>query len=239
MISMDFNEKLQHLRNQKGLTQEQLAEKVCVSRVAVSKWESGRGYPNLDSLKKLSEIFGVSVDELLSSNELIDLANSQNKNNSRILRSLILGITDFLAILLFIIPLFADRFEGNIEIVNLLKLSHTPAFIKNIFIVLAGCSILFGTLELSLQNIQTRGKQKAELILSGMFSSLEIVFSAMTNQPDPCIMFFALFIIKVLAALKTQKLKFPAKSHFNFVCPFHATVLWSKDMSNVDCPRYS
>lgn len=205
MTNMDFNQKLQQLRTQKGLTQEQLAEKVCVSRVAVSKWESGRGYPNLDSLKKLSEIFSISVDELLSSNELIDLANTQTKNNSRILRSLIFGITDFLAILLFIIPLFADRFEGKIEIVNLLKLSHISAFVKIIFLVLTGCSVLFGALELALQNIQSAGKQKVELILSGMFSSLGIVFSAMTNQPDPCILFFALFIIKVLAALKTQK----------------------------------
>ncbi len=204
MTNMDFNQKLQQLRNQKGLTQEQLAEKVCVSRVAVSKWESGRGYPNLDSLKKLSEIFEVSVDELLSSNELIDLANTQNKNNSRILRSLIFGITDFLAVLLFIIPLFADRFEGKIEIVNLLNLSHVPGFIRIIFVVLAGCSVIFGALELALQNIQTAGKQKVELILSGMFSSLGIVISAMTNQPDPCILFFALFIVKVLAALQTQ-----------------------------------
>ncbi len=205
MTDMDFNQKLQQLRNQKGLTQEQLAEKVCVSRVAVSKWESGRGYPNLDSLKKLSEIFAISIDELLSSNELIDLADTQTRNSSRILRSLIFGITDFLAVLLFIIPLFADRSESRIEIVSLLNLSHVPGFIRIIFAVLAGCSVLFGTLELALQNIQTKGKQKAELILSGMFSSLVIVFSAMTNQPDPCILFFALFIIKVLAALKTQK----------------------------------
>lgn len=205
MTNMDFNQKLQQLRTQKGLTQEQLAEKVCVSRVAVSKWESGRGYPNLDSLKKLSEIFSISVDELLSSRELIDLANTQTKNNSRILRSLIFGITDFLAILLFIIPLFADRFEGKIEIVNLLKLSHISAFVKIIFLVLTGCSVLFGALELALQNIQSACKQKTELILSGMFSSLEIVLSAMTNQPDQCILFFALFIVKVLATLKTQK----------------------------------
>lgn len=173
--------------------------------VAVSKWESGRGYPNLDSLKKLSEIFGVSVDELLSSNELIDLANSQTKNNSRILRSVIFGITDFMAVLVFIIPLFADRFEDYIEIVSLLNLSNSPVFTKIIFAVLAGSCILFGALELALQNIQTSGKQKAELVLSEMISSLGIVFSAMTNQPDPCILFFALFIIKVLAALKTQK----------------------------------
>ena len=43
---MEFNEKLQNLRKQKGLTQEELAEALCVSRTAISKWELGRGYPS-------------------------------------------------------------------------------------------------------------------------------------------------------------------------------------------------
>ena len=50
---MEFNEKLQELRRQKGLTQEKLAEKLYVSRTAVSKWESDRGYPNIESLKAI------------------------------------------------------------------------------------------------------------------------------------------------------------------------------------------
>ena len=54
---MEFNEKLQELRKQKGLTQEELAEMLYVSRAAVSKWESGRGYPNIDSLKAISKFF--------------------------------------------------------------------------------------------------------------------------------------------------------------------------------------
>ena len=49
---MEFNEKLQELRKGKGLTQEELAQAIFVSRTAVSKWESGRGYPNIDSLKE-------------------------------------------------------------------------------------------------------------------------------------------------------------------------------------------
>lgn len=54
---MEFNEKLQELRKQKGLTQEQLAEVLYVSRTAISKWESGRGYPSIDSLKEISKEF--------------------------------------------------------------------------------------------------------------------------------------------------------------------------------------
>ena len=50
---MEFNEKLQELRKKKGLTQEELADILFVSRTAVSKWESGRGYPNIESLRDI------------------------------------------------------------------------------------------------------------------------------------------------------------------------------------------
>ena len=54
---MEFNEKLQELRKNKGLTQEDLAEALFVSRTAISKWESGRGYPSIDSLKEIAKYF--------------------------------------------------------------------------------------------------------------------------------------------------------------------------------------
>lgn len=67
---MEFHEKLQELRKQKNLTQEELSEILFVSRTAISKWESGRGYPSIDSLKAIAEFFGVTIDELLSNREL-------------------------------------------------------------------------------------------------------------------------------------------------------------------------
>ena len=59
---MEFNEKLQQLRTGKNLTQEQLAEQLYVSRTAISKWESGKGYPNIESLKCISKFFSVTID---------------------------------------------------------------------------------------------------------------------------------------------------------------------------------
>ena len=73
---MEFNEKLQQLRKQNNMTQEQLAEKLYVSRAAVSKWESGKGYPNIESLKAISKLFSVSIDDLMSGNELLTLAET-------------------------------------------------------------------------------------------------------------------------------------------------------------------
>ena len=52
---INIGNKIKDLRTQKGLTQEELAEALYVSRTAISKWESGRGYPNIDSLKAISK----------------------------------------------------------------------------------------------------------------------------------------------------------------------------------------
>ena len=78
---MEFNEKLQELRKARGLTQEELAEALFVSRTAISKWESGRGYPSIDSLKQIANYFSISIDELLSGERLITIAENENRTN--------------------------------------------------------------------------------------------------------------------------------------------------------------
>lgn len=62
---MDFGMKLQSLRKEKGLSQEALAEKLNISRQAVSKWETGEGYPEMDKIILLSDLFQVSLDYLI------------------------------------------------------------------------------------------------------------------------------------------------------------------------------
>ena len=62
---MDFSEKLMTLRKQAGLSQEQLADRLGVTRQSVSKWESGAAAPELVKVITLSELFGVSVDYLV------------------------------------------------------------------------------------------------------------------------------------------------------------------------------
>lgn len=56
-IELEFGEKLYELRKNRRLTQDELAESLYVSRTAISKWESGRGYPSIDSLKEISKFF--------------------------------------------------------------------------------------------------------------------------------------------------------------------------------------
>ncbi len=75
---MEFHEKLQKLRSDESLTQEELAEKLFVSRTAVSKWESGRGYPSIDSLKAIAKYFHVTIDELIGTEEIVALAEQRS-----------------------------------------------------------------------------------------------------------------------------------------------------------------
>lgn len=67
---MKFGEKLKQLRKDNNLTQEELAEKLYVTRTAVSKWETDKGFPAIDSLKLISELFHVSIDDLISDGDV-------------------------------------------------------------------------------------------------------------------------------------------------------------------------
>ena len=78
---MELSKKIKQIRNDNKLTQEQFAEKMLVSRTVISKWGNLTCYPSIDSLKYMLELFNVSLDKLLSSEEILELANKENQNN--------------------------------------------------------------------------------------------------------------------------------------------------------------
>lgn len=75
---MDIGDRIQGLRKSRGLSQEELAEKMGVSRQAVSKWESGQNAPDLEKVVLLSECFEVSTDYLLKGNEPVKEAGGKD-----------------------------------------------------------------------------------------------------------------------------------------------------------------
>ena len=66
---MSFGEKLMKLRKEKGLSQEELAQELNVSRQAVSKWESNSAYPETDKIVQICKLFNTSMDELIGLKE--------------------------------------------------------------------------------------------------------------------------------------------------------------------------
>ena len=153
---MEFHEKLKHLRAQKGITQEELAEALYVSRTAVSKWESGRGYPNLDSLKAVADYFSVTVDDLLSEGDLpsarVIPSNSPAPDTPlwAPMRNRIVGLADLCMALLLFLPFFALRGEGGeIRAVSLLGLQGTEVGTRAACLAIVILLILAGLINLT------------------------------------------------------------------------------------------
>lgn len=175
---MEFNEKLKELRKQHNMTQEQLAERLYVSRTAISKWESGKGYPSIESLKNISKIFSVSIDELLSNNELIQVAESENKSNISKLSSLIFGILDLMALAYIFLPFYGQELNGYIYSVNLLQYTDAPISIRIIYYTLIIVMSLIGATEIILQFFDDKKKFRIFKSISITWHSLSIIFFA-------------------------------------------------------------
>ena len=142
---MEFHEKLQELRKSRGLTQEELAQALYVSRTAVSKWESGRGYPSIDSLKELSAYFSVTIDDLLSGEKLIFIAEKENRSNIQRICDLLFGVTDLFSLMLIVLPLYPKTVDGHVYSVNLWRYTETAVYNRTIywilFLVLFACGV--------------------------------------------------------------------------------------------------
>ena len=117
---MKFNEKLIELRKKKGLSQEELGYEFDVTRQTISKWELGETSPDLKQSKKLSEIFNISLDELV--NDLKKENNNENVNNTntqklagvvlKILKVIGILFLVFIIVYLMIIILSFAAFNG-------------------------------------------------------------------------------------------------------------------------------
>ena len=157
---MEFNEKLQELRKNRGLTQEELAEALYVSRTAVSKWESGRGYPSIDSLKQIASFFSVTIDDLLSGEKLLSIAEKENQSNVRNMCDLIFGIVDLFSFLLVVLPLYPKSIDEYIYAVNLLAYTQTTLFNILTYWIMYIALILVGTVKIILTKIRIQKGQK-------------------------------------------------------------------------------
>ena len=202
---MEFNEKLQELRKQKGLTQEELAEALYVSRAAVSKWESGRGYPNIDSLKEISRFFSVTIDDLLSGSEILTIAEEDQKQKNSLLLDLVFGLLDFSVSMFLFLPLFGQREHETVYEVSLLALSNIAPYLMGAYIAIIAGMILWGILTLALQNCNGKFwvnyKRRISFLLGGLGTLLFIV----SMQPYAAALLFIFLSIKILISALTER----------------------------------
>lgn len=204
---MEFNEKLQQLRKQNNLTQEQLAEQLYVSRTAISKWESGKGYPNIESLKSISKLFSVSIDDLLSGEELISLAESENRSNIGKIYSLIFGILDLMVLTFLFLPLYGQQEGEFIDMVNLFALRDTSTITTTIYLILPILIAVLGVIELFIQYYDNDKWLNISKICSILLQAFAIVAFISTRHPYATLLMFIFFMIKILLLIKSSHIK--------------------------------
>lgn len=146
---MKFGEKVKQLREEKGMTQQTLAERLYVTRQAVSKWERGTRYPDLLTVKKIAQVLEISVDELLSGEEL-----KENVEKSPVLSMPVentiqtvlyaVALTGYMLILVFgIYSLFPDENLAKLPAGQITLKSYGTICIDLVYVVSLSIGLVF------------------------------------------------------------------------------------------------
>ena len=202
---MEFHEKLQELRKNKGLTQEELAEALYVSRTAISKWESGRGYPSIDSLKQLSAYFSISIDDLLSGEKLILIAEKENKSNIRNVCHLLMGMTDLLSILLIVLPLYPKTVNGFVYSVNLWVYTETALYNRMVYWGLFLALIALGICKIMQTQLHVEKGNTIITNLSFVLSVVTVLYLVLAREAYASTVAILLLLIKTLLVFRSIK----------------------------------
>lgn len=204
---MEFHEKLQMLRKSRGLTQEELAEDLYVSRTAISKWESGRGYPGIDSLKEISRYFSVSIDELLSGEKMLSIAEKENRDNLQNICSLMIGILDVFSLVLIILPLYPNPVNGFVYSVNLFEYTKTTSLNHVMYWIIYIALFTLGITKLLLTGLVIKKYNKFLTLISMLLSIIGVLFLAMNRESYAVIVVFVLLITKCIILFKNNNCK--------------------------------
>ena len=198
---MEFHEKLQELRKDRGLTQEELAGDLYVSRTTISKWESGRGYPGIDCLKQISAYFSVSIDELLTGEKLISIAEKENKSNIKNMCDMFWGVVDVLYLLLIVLPLYPNPIDGHIYAVNLAVYKEITAIQLGLYWTLFLALIIVGIVKIILTKLKINKTSKIWTVLSILLGIVLVFLLAISREAYALVVAFLLLIIKSILLL--------------------------------------
>ena len=199
---MTFGEKLKKLRNDNGLTQDELAEKLYVTRTAISKWETDKGYPNIESLKAIATFFSITVDELLSSEEILAIAEKNQKQTAKDFRELAFGLLDICMSLLHFLPLFAMNINGEIRVASLLSLGGISLYLKIAYFIFVIAMSITGVITLALQNTSVTVCAKLKANISLVLGVIIVLLFIVSRQPYAAAFAFSLLVIKAIILIK-------------------------------------
>ena len=199
---MELSKKVKQIRNDNKLTQEQFAEKMLVSRTAVSKWENGTCYPSIDSLKYMSKIFNISLDKLLSSEEILEIAKTENQSNMSKYNSLLFCLLDIIRIIFIFLPLYLYKTNDFVYSVTLFNSNDLGTTLKIIFVLIFIIFLVLGIVELI---FNFKGNNRLINRMSMFLDIISIFVLLFTKQPYVIALMFIIFVIKIIMLANVNK----------------------------------
>ena len=199
---MELSKKIKQIRNDNKLTQEQFAEKMLVSRTAVSKWENGTCYPSIDTLKYMSQTFNVSLDKLLSSEEILEIAKTENQSNISKYNSLLFCLLDIVRIIFIFLPLYSCKTNDFVYSVSLFNSNDLGIALKIIFVLNFIMFLVLGIIEFI---FNFKGNNKLINKISMFLDVTSIFVLLFTKQPYVIALMFVIFIIKIIMLANVNK----------------------------------
>ena len=198
---MEFGEKLQELRKNMSMTQDELAEALFVSRTAISKWESGRGYPSIDSLKEISRYFGVTIDDLICADEMVSVAENEKKEYIDRYVSLICSVLDIFYAFLLFLPMFGNGKDssGTVSMLGLTGINHS---VRIAFIVITAAVIINGIAGAFIANFNKEVWNRHRIVTGIVLSILAVILFMAARQPYAGIFCFMFLVIKGILVIK-------------------------------------
>lgn len=164
--------------------------------------QEGRGFPNIDSLKAIAAFFSVSVDELLSGDALLTMAEAEGRQRASRIRGLVLGLLDCGMSLLLFLPLFGQRSGETVQAVSLFFLTAVQPYLKTAFLAAVILQVLLGILSLALQSGGSARWRTCQVRLSlGLNAAAAVLFVA-AQQSYASVFALALLLVKALLLIK-------------------------------------
>lgn len=187
-----FKDRLKELRTKKGLTQEELAEMIHVSRSAICKWEMGNGIPSEPNIEGLCEFFNVTEEWLLDRNDLISFINKDKDLKKKTIIISVLGMIISLLLIAFTYIGFIEQLNNDPN------LSHILLYIppKSIFDYLGAgvvIPIFFYTVTITISFVNIIQMIKEDLMKRMLICNVILIFISI-------LLYVTTFIIAIILA---------------------------------------
>lgn len=156
-------------------------------------------------MKEISKYFSVTIDELLTGEKLISIAEKENKSNIQKLCDLLIGIVDLFSFILIVLPLYPNPINGYIYSVNLFAYTETASFNRLIYWIMFLALVIAGAVKIFITQFNINKGQKIVTGISIVLSILTILFLAMAKEAYAITFAFLLFVVKGILLFKHIK----------------------------------